>query len=68
MSSLVSPCRCPPGIAGDAGRPGPVAPGEKTSPFGAPAVGVAVPDPPDEPVGSEVVDWNKEEREALEER
>lgn len=57
-------------MAGDAGRAESAAVGEKTRPFGGPAVGVSVPDPAGEPVavGSEVVDWKSVERDALERR
>lgn len=60
----------PPGKAGDAGRAEPGPPGENARPFGGAAVGVTVPDPPDEPgaVGSEVVDWKSVEREAFDRR
>lgn len=70
MRSLVSPLMFPPGIAGEAGRTGPAPPGESIEPFDGPAVGVTVPDTPGEPapVGSDVVDWKRVERDALDRR
>ena len=67
---MVSPLMFPPGKAGDSGRTGPEPPGENGEPCGGAAVGVTVPDPPDEPgaVGSEVVDWKRVERDAFDRR